>query len=165
MRYAYPAYNSKHCRPDNMFKDYATWEAAISSSAISSLFSSFSMLTRISIRSPNAPVPSGIPSTALPQTPAPDGFDPSSATAHPRRHLLQSRLRADRVQHNHHGVFVVIHIALAKLHAQVNNRHNHTAQVRNAFDKRRRVSNARHLIIAAISCTFRISIPYSSSPA
>ena len=52
-----------------------------------------------------------------------------------------------QVQHNHHGVFVVIHIALAKFHAQVDDRHNHTPQVRDAFDKRRRVSDARHLII------------------
>ena len=54
-----------------------------------------------------------------------------------------------QIQDDHHRVIVVLHIALAELHAQVHDRHNHTAQVGHTLDKRWRVRNARYLVVTA----------------
>lgn len=98
-------------------------------------FSSFSMLTRISIRSPT------------PQSRQVDRrqryelaltIDPSSAAAIRDAIYYNPDYARPAVQHN--TVFRCNPHRSGKLHAQVNNRHNHTA-VRNA-DKRRRASNA-----------------------
>ncbi len=54
-----------------------------------------------------------------------------------------------QIQHDHHGVVVVLDVRLGKLHAQIDNRHDDAAQIGDALDKLRRVGDARDLIVAA----------------
>ena len=52
-----------------------------------------------------------------------------------------------QIQNDHHGVVVVVNVALAELHAQVHDWHNDATQVSDTFNKRRRVSDAGNLVV------------------
>ena len=52
-----------------------------------------------------------------------------------------------QIQDDHHGVVVVVNVALAELHAQIHDGHNDATQIGDTFNKRRRVSDAGNLVV------------------